>query len=64
MRESQTDGLLQVVVDIWSHAAPPPRPVIEHLTTDKVSQEVLNILKLPKSESEVSCRADPLFQAA
>lgn len=40
-----SDGLLQVVVDMWSHAAPPPRPVVEHLTTDKVSQEVLNILK-------------------
>ncbi len=41
-----SDGLLRVVVDIWSHAAPPPRPVIEHLTGDKVSLEVLNILKI------------------
>lgn len=41
-----SDGLLQVVVEMWSHVAPPPRPVIEHLTTDKVSQEVLNILKI------------------
>lgn len=41
-----SDGLLQVVVELWSHVAPPPRSVIEHLTTDKVSQEVLNILKI------------------
>lgn len=39
------DGLLQVVVEMWSHAAVPPTPVVEHLTTDKVSQGVLNILK-------------------
>lgn len=41
-----SDGLLQVVVDMWSNAAPPPRPIVEHLSTDKVSQEVLNILKI------------------
>ncbi len=41
-----SDGLLQVVVDMWSRAAPPPRPVVEHLTTDKVGPEVLNILKI------------------
>ena len=35
-----------MVVDIWSRAAPPPRPVVEHLTTDKVGPEVLNILKI------------------
>lgn len=40
-----SDGLLQAVIDMWSRAAPPPRPVVEHLSTDKVSQEVLNILK-------------------
>ncbi|WP_446850717.1 hypothetical protein [Pseudomonas fulva] len=38
------DGLPQVVVDMWILAASPPRPVVEHLTTDKVSQEVLNVL--------------------
>jgi hypothetical protein len=27
-------------------AAPPPRPVVEHLSIDKVSQEVMNILKI------------------
>lgn len=33
-----SDGLLQAVIDMWSRAAPPPRPVVEHLSTDKVSQ--------------------------
>lgn len=41
-----SDGLLKVVVDMWSRAALQPRSVVEHLTTDKVSQEVLNILKI------------------
>ena len=40
------DGLLQVVVDMWILAASPPRPVVEHLTTDRVSQEVLNVLNI------------------
>lgn len=41
-----SDGLLQVVVDMWSNTAPPPRPIVEHLTGDKVGLEVLNILKI------------------
>jgi hypothetical protein len=41
-----SDGLLQAVIEMWSRAAPPPRPVVEHLSADKVSQEVLNILKI------------------
>lgn len=41
-----SDGLLQAVIDMWSRANPPPRPVVEHLCTDKVSLEVLNILKI------------------
>ena len=41
-----SDGLLQVVVDMWSHAAPPPKPVVEYLSTKQVSQEILNILKI------------------
>lgn len=45
-----SDGLLQVVVYMWSHADPPPRPVVEHLTTDKVSREVLNILKIAQKQ--------------
>lgn len=40
------DGLLQAVVGVWSRAAPPTRPIVEHLPTDKVSQEDLNILKI------------------
>ncbi|SFO21731.1 hypothetical protein SAMN05444065_109278 [Pseudomonas syringae] len=39
-------GLLQVVVDMWNDAAPPPRPVVEHLIGDKIGLEVLNILKI------------------
>ena len=41
-----SDGLLQVIVDMWSHAAPPPRPLVEHLSTNEVSQDVLDILKI------------------
>ncbi|KPW47354.1 hypothetical protein ALO95_200003 [Pseudomonas syringae pv. antirrhini] len=41
-----SDGLLKVVLEIWSHAAPPPKPVVEYLSTKQVSQEVLNILKI------------------
>ncbi len=59
-----SDGLLQVVVDMWRDAAPPPRPVVEHLTGDKVGLEVLNILKLPKSESELLYRAEVQFQVS
>jgi len=40
-----SEGLLKAIIDMWNRAAPPPRPVVEHLSTDKVSQEVLNILK-------------------
>lgn len=31
---------------MWSHAAPPPKPVVEHLSTKQVSPEVLDILKI------------------
>lgn len=41
-----SEGLLQAIIDMWSRAVPPPRPVVEHLSTDKVSQDVLNILKI------------------
>jgi hypothetical protein len=40
-----SDELLQMVVDIWSHVTP-ARPVVEHLTTKQVSQDVLNLLKI------------------
>jgi hypothetical protein len=59
-----SDGLLQVVVDIWSHAAPPPRPVIEHLTGDKVGLEVLNILKIAQERVGAFVPGRPLFQAS
>jgi hypothetical protein len=40
-----SDELLQMVVDMWSHVTP-ARPVVEHLTTKQVSQDVLNLLKI------------------
>ena len=40
-----SDELLQMVVDMWSHVTP-ARPVVEHLTTKQVSQDVLNQLKI------------------
>lgn len=41
-----SDGLLEAVIDVWSRSAPPPRPLVEHLSTNEVSQEVLNILRI------------------
>lgn len=35
-----SDGFLKVI------AAPPPKPVVEYLSTKQVSQEILNILKI------------------
>lgn len=39
------DGLLKAVIEMWSRAAPPPRPLVEHLSTNEVSHDVLSILK-------------------
>ncbi|KRP65428.1 hypothetical protein TU82_12335 [Pseudomonas orientalis] len=41
-----SDGLLQAVIEMWSRAAPPPRPLVEHLSTNEESQDVLRILKI------------------
>ena len=41
-----SDGLLSAVIEMWSRAAPPPRPLVEHLSTNEVSQDVLSILKI------------------
>jgi len=41
-----SDGLLEVIIEMWSHAAPPPKPAVEYLSTKQVSQEILNILKI------------------
>lgn len=41
-----SEVLLQMVVEMWGSAAPPFRPVVEHLSTDRMSQEALNILKI------------------
>ena len=40
-----SDGLLKVIIEMWSHAAAPPKPVVEYLSTKQVSQKILNILK-------------------
>ena len=50
-----SDGLLQAVIEMWSRAGCPPRPVVEHLSHDKVSQEVLNILKIAQERVGVHC---------
>lgn len=41
-----SEVLLQMVVEMWGSAAPPSRPVVEHLSTDRMRQEALNILKI------------------
>jgi hypothetical protein len=41
-----SDGLLQAVIETWGRAAPPPRPLVEHLSTNEVSQDALSILKI------------------
>ncbi|WP_458718366.1 hypothetical protein [Pseudomonas gregormendelii] len=41
-----SEVLLQMVVEMWGSAAHPFRPVVEHLSTDRMSQEALNILKI------------------
>ncbi|MFL6876823.1 hypothetical protein ACJ6YJ_18390 [Pseudomonas marginalis] len=45
-----SNGLLQAVIDMWSRSAPPPRPLVEHLSTNEVSQEVLDILKIAQQQ--------------
>jgi hypothetical protein len=39
-----SDGLLQAVIEMWSRAS--ARPLVEHLSTNEVSQDVLSILKI------------------
>lgn len=41
-----SDGLLLVVVDLRSGVTLPKKPIVEHLSTKQVSQDVLNILKV------------------
>jgi hypothetical protein len=40
------EGLLEVVVELLRGASPPPTLLVEHLSTPRVSQQVLNILKI------------------
>lgn len=51
------DGLLELVVDIWCGLNPPPRPLVEHLSTGKVSQQVLNILTIAQERAGASVPA-------
>lgn len=37
------DGLLDLVVEIWCGLNPPPKPLVEHFSIGKVSQQVLNM---------------------
>jgi len=39
-----SDELLQVVLDMWKDVGPPPKPVVEHLTTKQVSQVFCRML--------------------
>lgn len=41
-----SDGLLQAAIALWSRSAPPTRPLVEHLSTNEVNQEVLNTLRI------------------
>lgn len=43
-----TEGLLQVIVELWGAAGPPPRTTVDHLSMAILSHEVLNILKIPQ----------------
>lgn len=40
------DELLELVVELWAGASPPPTRLVEHLSINNVSQQVLNILKI------------------
>lgn len=40
------DELLELVVELWRGASPPPTRLVEHLSINNVSQQVLNILKI------------------
>jgi hypothetical protein len=46
-----SDELLQVVLDMWKDVGPPPKPVVEHLTTKQVGQDVLP----DASQASISC---------
>lgn len=44
------EGLLELVVKLWRTASPPPTLLVEHLSTPRVSQQVLNILKVAQEQ--------------
>ena len=45
------EGLLEVVVELLRGASPPPTLLVEHLSVRRVSQQVLNILKIAQEQS-------------
>lgn len=38
------------IIKMWSRAAPPLRPLVEHLSTNEVNQDVLSILKIAQQQ--------------
>lgn len=40
------EKLLETIVDLWDGASPPARPTVEHLSTDTLPADVVNILKI------------------
>lgn len=58
-----SDGLLQADIEMWIPAAPPPRPLVEHLSINQVSQDVLSILKIAQQWVGASCQVERLMQA-
>lgn len=40
------EKLLETIVDLWGGASPPTRPTVEHLSTDTLPADVVNILKI------------------
>lgn len=40
------EKLLETIVDLWGGATAPARPTVEHLSTDTLRADVVNILKI------------------
>lgn len=40
------EKLLETIVELWGDASPPARPTVEHLSTDTLLADVVNILKI------------------
>ena len=46
LQHVRRDERLELVVELWRGASPPPTRLVEHLSTGSVSQQVLDILKI------------------